>query len=311
MADTARQYKFQLGVESVYADGGSSFTDLPVAYTGIPELDLKKFEVPVYNGSLAQQKTYYSPQVYTVPLSFYLKGSGTAGTAPELDKVFRAAGLQATNTPVTSQTYKPRDTGHESFGAKVNLNGVEYALSGARITKLSIPMKGGEPVTVTGELKGLYNAPTGVAYSAPTFADVLIAPPVCYSSALTIAGTSYVIPEFTINLEYDFDVIPSINAANNGIAEIAFSGRKYGGEFLVQRAAGNDIEFWTALTASTELAVLQTSFGSAGNKVDFDFANMQLTSVKPEYAYNQQFSRVQFQMNYNATAASEFQLKFT
>lgn len=311
MADTARQYKFSMGVEAAYADGGSSFTDIPIAYTGIPDLETKRFDVPVYNGSLAQQKAYFSPQIYTVPLSFYLKGSGTAGTAPELDKIFRAAGLQATNTPATSQTYKPRDTGHESFGFKVNLNGVDYAGAGARITKLSIPMKGGEPVLCTGEIKGLYVAPAVAAYSAPTFADVAVTPPICYSSALTIAGTSYVIPEFTIDLEYDFNVVPSINASNNGIAEIAYSGRKYGGSFLVQRTTANDIEFWTALTASTELAVLQTSFGSTGNKVDFDFANMQLTEVKPEYAYDQQFYRCKFQMNYNATLASEFQLKFT
>lgn len=311
MASSENQYKMSIGMESSYGNGGASFTDFPNFKEGIPEDALDKFDLPIVGGSLAQQKTYYTCKTIDVPLSFYLKGASGAGTVPELSKILRMAGMSITTSASTSNTWSPRSTGFESAGVTVNLAGVEWLLIGARVTELTIPLKGGEKVLVTGKMRGINGGQTANAYSDPTFADVAIFPPTVSSMTMTVGGNTHVIPELTLKLINTSFTIPDINGANSGISEITVDGtRQWGFDFLVQRDANCDLEFRTALLASTELAFASGGFGSAGgNKWDFDFANGQLTKVTPVYQFGRQYLKCEGQINYNATLASEFSMK--
>jgi hypothetical protein len=311
MADSSLQYKFEIGMESTYGDGGASFTAIPNANTGRPVPGLKTFQNPSYNGSLGRSKEYVTLSTFSVPINIFLKGSGTAGTTPELTKLLRIMGLQHTNTPATSDAYKVRDTGHESAGIKVNLAGKQYLLTGARMLDGKITLQGGDRATLTGNVVGLNGGVTAVAYSAPSFTDSAIVPAVVTNMALTINGNTHVIKDMTIDLSMTQDEIPSINAANTtGIEEIAIGPRLYGVEFLARIDSNNDLEFWTALSASSEWAVASTGFGSAGNLIDFDFSNMQIMNIVPEEFANQLWYKVTANINYHATAANEFQMAF-
>jgi hypothetical protein len=251
-----------------------------------------------------------------MPVKFYLKGTTaakfTAGTASDLGKLFRCFGLEQTLSANTSQTWKVRDSGHESGTFTVNLNGKQYVVSGARGEELKINLEAGKPVICEGNIRGLYATPTLVAYSAPTFGDETVVPQNVASMVMTInSATNLIIPRMSITIKNVGDFIEDINSAN-GIYRYEITGREYEVEGLAIRDASNDLEWDTNVTTPTIVSVASTGFGTAGgNKIDFDWSNFQFTESDPaEYKGNQAVAFKGF-INKHATAASEFQIKFT
>lgn len=303
------RYSTTVGMESTYNDGGSAFTSVPIFNTGIPKFLAEEEQIQNLTGSLGQSLSYVSLTAVEFPIEFYLKGNDTAGTAPDTDKIWRTFGLTPTNTPATSQTYKVRDSGHESSVFKINIDGVEYKVGGCRGGKLKLALKAGKRPVCSGTVRGLYNTPSVVSYVAPSSLDTSAAQQVV-SMALTVGGTSYSIPEFNLNLDNETVDLESINAANNGIESVEMAKRIFTGDFLVQRNTSNDVEFFTTMTGSTEVALASTGFGSA-NIVGISSSNMQFKDVQIENYKDKVYYRVKFSINYNATAASEFLLSFT
>jgi hypothetical protein len=220
--------------------------------------------------------------------------------------------LQETLTGATSQTYKVRDSAHESFNFAVNLNGIQYVVAGTRGEQLKINLEAGKPTICEGNVRGLYAAPTAVAYSAPAFGDDAVVPQNVASMAMTINAATHVIPKMAITIKNVGDFIEDINSGNDGIYRYELTGREYEVEGVALRDASNDLEWWSQLTTPTIVAVASTGYGaSGGNKIDIDFANFQFTSVEPtEYKGNQAYN-FKGAINLHATAASEFQIKIT
>lgn len=308
-----RNLSLTVGIETAYGDGGATPTAVPVFNEAMPSFDHDKIENPVYGGSLGRNKFFLGKSVGSASLKFFLKGAGTAGTAPEIGKLIRLAGLQETISAGVSVTYAPRNTSHESGTLTFNLDGVEYAMKGVRAEKLTIPLEAGQPVRAELSVKGLYNAPTAASLSAPTFADSAVVPPICAGMALTIGGGTFVLPKFTLELANVLNVAESVNgvAAARGIQEIRVVGREYGGSFTVEVDTVNDVEFWTSLTGATELAVASTGFGAAGNLIKVSTSVLQIEDVKPGALNGTRVYEVKYRINKHATAASEFQLSFT
>lgn len=311
MANGLKQNQLsQVGIETAYNDGGSSFTHVPCHVGAMPEFAPPVLEQPVYRGSLARNSVIMQGATIKVPVKFYLKGSGTAGTAPEIGKLLRMMGMSQTTVSVTSVTYKPRDTGHESGGFKHNLDGVQYLLTGARIGTGKLTFEAKKPAMFEGDIDGLYNAPTFVSLDAPSYADVLIVPPIIQSMALTIGGSTYIIPSLEIMINNGQNEFEDVNAGNLGIGSIEISeNRDWKVKFKVRRNNGNDIEFYTALNAGTELAVTSTGFGSAGNKMAIVINKMQLTKVSPVDEKGMLYYDCEANINYDGT--TEFSLAFT
>lgn len=316
MADSERLYKATVDIETSYGTGAGAPTPIPLTNDSFPELEYDEIAFPDYSSSLGRSTSYVGAKKWNLPVKFYLKGTGstefTAGTACELGKLLRAFGLEQTLSAATSQTWKVRDSSFESVTMVINLNGTAYTVTGGRGEELRIPLRPGRPVLCEGRIKGRYNAPSSVAYSAPTFQDVLIVPPSVSSLALTINSQTHIIPECDVIIKNAADFLENVNASNDGIESYDITGREYGMEFLAVRDSNNDLEFWTHLVTPTIVAVASTGYGtSGGNKWDFDFTNFQITSVKPEYYKGVQAYRVVGAVNKHATAASEFQLKLT
>jgi hypothetical protein len=310
MADSSKLFRFSIDIESSFGAGGSSWTDLPVSIISRPKAVGEEYSLPVVTASLGMQPKYYVKKYWEMEVGFYLKGSGTAGTAPEFDKLMRICGLAPVPVALTSQSYKVMDSAFESGSIKVNLNGLQYLINGAKVYELSIPMKGGSVVLCTAKIRGLYAEPTAVAWGASTITDTT-KPLLCTTSVLTLDGTSYVMPEFNLKFATNVDELLSVNASSaTGVDEITSVDRSITGDFMVVRAAGNDTEFWTKLTGSTVLAMLQTGWGVPGNKVDIDMANLQLTDLEPIEIGGREGYKGTFQVNSHATADSEFRIKF-
>ena len=308
-----RNHGFKVGVETVYGDGGATPTFLPIFYEDArPTMDIQKFENPVYSGSLGRSKMWFGRKFYNMPFKFYLKGSGTAGTAPEIGKLFRGAGLQETIVAVTSVTYSPRDTGFESINCDVNLDGTQYSIAGTRIESLKINLEAGNPPLCEGTLKGIFLAPTVVSFPVVSFADAAVTPPVAEGMAITIGGGTFVLRKFSVELKQILGVRDSINAVagSGGVKQIDIIGREWGGTFTVEVDTANDVEFYTNLMAATEMAVASTGFGSTGNKIKISTSTLQLEDIKPAADQGMTTYDVTFRINKHATPASEFSLQF-
>jgi hypothetical protein len=305
-----RNHKVSIAVEVAYGDGGTGHADIPVFYTeAIPTVEMDRLENVLYSGSIGRTKFYAGRTTYSLPLKFYLKGSGTAGTAAEVSQVFEGAGLDITDGASTV-TYVPMEASHPSVGILVNLDGIQYWLKGARAEDLKITFEAGKKAICEANFKGLFVAPTAVAFAAPTFANASILPPTTQSMALTINSKTHVISKFVLDLKNVLVPKDNINAANYGIASLEIVGREFGGNFIVEVDADNDLEYWTALMASTEVAIASTGIGAAGNLISIATSTMQIEDVKPVDVNGIRCYDVAYRINAHATPASELVITF-
>lgn len=300
----------QVGMESSYGDGGSSFTDMPIHVGAFPDFSPPVIEQPIYRASRARNKIIVGGGTVKVPIKFYLKGSGAAGTAPEIGKILRAAIMSETVSAATSVTYKPRDSSEESIGMKHNLSGVEHYLKGARISNFKMTFKAKEPALFEGDVMGLYTEPSLVALPTPSYTDLAIVPPIIASMALTVGGTSYVVPSFELDCNNNVNEFESVNAGNLGINSLEVSDlRDWKFKLRVRRNTSNDVEFYTALTAGTEIALASTGFGTAGNKIAVNANKIQFTKITPVDEKGMIYYDCEGNINYDSSV--EFSLVFT
>ena len=307
MATLAGPHKCTIDLESTYGTGAGSPTAIPVFADGIPELKNGWSEAE-YSVSRFRLPAVMNMQYWETTLRAYLKGANHATNATELTKLIQICGFSKTSG-TNIFTYAPVNSSFPSGTIAINSNGVLYTITGAR-GGLSIKCKAGTPVEIEAKIRGLYNAMTTSSYSAPSFADVAVQPPMFASCGLTIGGATFVLPEINFELGGFPEVIEDGNAASStGIGAMEITGGDWGGSFIVQRDTNNDIEFWTYMIASTEKAIASSNgFGGAGNGFKFTVGNIQIESVKEIKRNNLIYYDVKFRINYNATLASMFSL---
>lgn len=136
----------------------------------------------------------------TFETEFY--GSGTAGTAARYGDLLEACSMTETVVGGTSVTYKPNSLGTTAKSVTIyaNFDGRLHKLTGA-VGNVELVLKAGEPARLRWTFRGLYNAPTDTALSAPTFETNVNAPPKVLASSFTFnAVSSLVVQQVTINL---------------------------------------------------------------------------------------------------------------
>lgn len=117
------------------------------------------------------QETYHTGPYVQVSFKVELAGSGTAGVAPAYGPILRACGMSETvdPTPVTGKTtYAPVSANEESGTIYVNIDGINWAVVGARGTwKLSIDP--GKIPHLEFTFLGLRTTPTDTSLPTPDF----------------------------------------------------------------------------------------------------------------------------------------------
>src|SRR6185436_20184822 len=175
----------------------------------------------------------------------------------------------------------PVNTAHPSVKMTVNVNGVDWVVTGGRGSRLTIPFIAGKRVFSEGEMLGRYNRPTVVAYAAPTFADAAINAPRVQQMGLVINGNTHIVPQVNLVMENEADPLMNVNAANDGVESIDIIGRKWRIEIPVIRDGNNDVEWFPLWENGTEFAITSTGFGTAGgNRIQFDCAAVQISEIK-------------------------------
>ena len=303
----ARFHKATIDLETVYGTGNGAPTPIPLFGDALPKPKYSLIEAEIQRG-MGRSPAYIQSVTNSIAAKFRLKGSGTAGTACELDKLIQIAGFSSTDNGTTSEIYSPLNSAWPSATVTINLDGIDWALKGCRIASLKIPLKAGELCVCEADIQGLWVAPSAAAYSAPTFTNAAVVPAVVQSLAITINSQTHVISEITFDLVNEMLAVPDVNAANYGVSEIAIVGRNWGGTMKVKRDDNNDLEWLTDLFASSEVAVASTGFGPAGNRMQFSTSSFQIVDLQPVNVNGMWFWDATFRINVNATPASEFSL---
>lgn len=214
-----------------------------------------------------------------VSFAVELKGSGAAGTAPEIGPLLRACNFTETVTPATKVDYDPNSA--NSTGESVTIyfyrHNLRHKVSGCRGT-FGFELKAGEYGTVKFDFTGLYqgpvdqNIPVGPVYNATAPARFL-------SAAFTIDGYAAIIE----NLKFDIgNEISRRNSANavTGILEYYIKSRSVKGEFDPEAVALSEKDFWALWANSTRVALSATAGTAAGNKCLITGPRVQLDMLK-------------------------------
>ncbi len=198
-----------------------------------------------------------------------LKGSGTAGTAPEFDAVLKSLGLDVTNAPATSDTYAPVSTfsgaGNPggSYSCSLLVDGFRYAGKNGFCTAT---MAGdiGQPGFLEVTYTGGYVAPAADALEAVSGYDTTI-PPAFMGGTFAIGGaTPTGINAFSLDFGGNVVLIEDVNDAH-GIAGARLTDRTVTGTVSVEMLiARDDFALWAAGT--TGAITTGVIGGTAGNR---------------------------------------------
>ena len=129
---------------------------------------LKMVERPALRANIGKLKSIYAGSMTGLAITCEMKGSGAAGTAPEIAPLLRACGCSETIVGGTSVTYKPISTGHESATLYLYQDGTRIKITGCRGSAQFTIAAGGKPM-VTFQMTGhTYERGTASAGAAST-----------------------------------------------------------------------------------------------------------------------------------------------
>jgi len=239
---------------------------------------LKMIERPSIRPSFAALRHVYAGRLVSINAKCEVKGSGAAGTAPEIGQLLRACGLGEAVSASTSVTYEPVSTSLESVTCYVYEDGKRIVVTGCR-GSAAFEMTAAGIIIVTFTLTGHVAAQTDVALPTPTLDSTVPAPIV--SGSFTIDSYSAVISSFSFDLSNSLAMPESINGAD-GYDEITITARDVNGSIdpLDELVATED--YLGNFTGGSAMALSIGSIGGiAGNIINIDMPAVSYRDASP------------------------------
>jgi len=238
---------------------------------------------------------------WTIEVVVDLKGSGTAGTAPEYGPLFLACRTLETVVAGTSVTYNPSTATEKSITVYGYKEGQLFKATGA-VGSFTIANDRGAAPQATFTLQAAYIAPAASAVPAGAVFDAT-APVVASSSDIISDGTTIRTTSFSID-------------AGNDVQEHRTTSNH---EFTVANRAptitfnkdsiGTSAE-WTALHSGTAASISAATGATAGNILTITAPNGKRTSV----AHAERAERDTLDVAYNlfeTNSDDQYAVKFT
>ncbi len=188
---------------------------------------LRMNERPAVRPSLGALQHVYGGRLLAVTFDVEVKGSGTAGAAPEIGALLRACALGETIVAITSVTYAPVSTAHESITLYLYEDGKLIKVTGAR-GEVAFTLEAGNKVMANFSFKGHVSAQTDVSLPTPSFDSTA---PVPYTGgSFAIDSFAGVIGSLSFALGNTVSTPPSVNGSD-GYGEVTITGRDVTGSF--------------------------------------------------------------------------------
>jgi hypothetical protein len=212
---------------------------------------------------LGKLQAIYGGQLKRITFEGEVKGSGTAGTAPEIGPLLEACGLEETVVASTSVTYNPENGTHESCTIYWYEGGRKlHILTGCRGT-MSLRIQAGGLVLASFEFVGHYTQATDQSQPTPTYNTT--APRAAIGMAVAINGVTAITAqslEWTLN--NTISMRESLSAAD-GYAEILLGDRDIRGVLTLESELDSALDLDALQIAGTKFATTSGTLGSAGN----------------------------------------------
>lgn len=212
--------------------------------------------------SLAPLKPIYGGRLAELTFDVELKGSGTAGTAPELGVLLRGCGMGETIVASTSVTYAPVSTGFESLTFYLYQDGIRTVVTGAR-GNITGAVEAGNTGKLSFTFTGHVADPTDTAIPAPSYSSAV--PSVAVGINFTVGGYAAAINSFTFDLTNEIVTPNSISEAD-GYGEIRIGKRAVKGSIDPEAQLVATKDFISEWSGGTSSALAANSIGgTAGN----------------------------------------------
>lgn len=245
-----------------------------------------------------------------------LKGSGTAGTAPEFRDAIMSAGLSETIVGGTSVTYKlAAPESYYTYGMLCPGLGaagedILFRIAGCQ-ANLKLTFKAGGLLMANIAAKGVWVAPSDTtALAVPTW-DTSI-PYAFLGAGATFQGTSGLAFEtFDMDLGNNIDVRPNANSAS-GCLTAQIGARRLTGSVDFEQEKIATFDLYTKIGANTTGAFAMTPVGVAGNLTALAMPKFAFTGVDQGVRANALLSTAKYEA-YRSTNAGldSFSLIFT
>ena len=221
-----------------------------------------------------------------VTIECELKGSGTAGTAPDWGPLMKACRMVETVVGGTSVTYLPSTATEESATIYVYIDGVLWKLLGA-VGTCAITANPGELPKATFTMSAPYAAPVATAVPAGAAFDTSV-PHVVSTTDVVSDGVSINVGAFAIDLGNDVQEHKVIGSHEFVVANRAPT-------LTITKDSVSTAAEWTAVHAGTNAALSGAFNGGAGNIVTISAPVGRRQSV----AYGERAERFTQEVVYN------------
>jgi len=219
----------------------------------------------IIKNTLGKARHLFGGTLASLSFDVELKGSGSAGTAPEFDELLRACAVSATVVAGTSVTYNAH-----SDSATMEYLTIHYYQDGKRkvlqnaVGEVSLNADVGAPGMLSFTFYGHEGTETDTAMITPTYDSTEPSPYI--NAAFSVGGYAAAIGKLTLGLGNQVVTPPSVSAAN-GYGQIRITGRDVAGSFDPEDTLLATHDFVSEWKGGSVLALDSGVVGStAGNR---------------------------------------------
>ena len=251
------------GVDAAPTAGSNAVMVMNVAFDNKP---LRMVQRPAIRGFLAELQRVFAGQLGKIKFDVEIKGSGAAGTAPELDPLLRACGLSQTINAGVSVVYQPRSSGFESTTVYWYEGGrKQHKLTGC-VGNMKLKCDTGGLPVLSFELTGHVANPTDQTQPVPTFNTHVPAPAINISAFALGAISAINVRKLELDLGWKVITPPALAAAD-GYGNIQLVSRFPNGVLEMDAELASVIDLDSQLSSGAVWTLTAGTFGAvAGNK---------------------------------------------
>lgn len=201
-------------------------------------------------------------KTFNIKFKVELKGSGAAGTAPEIDPLLRACGLDDTIVAATSVEYTPISENFEMVTIYFYWDGLLHKLLDARGT-FNLDLSVGAYGVLDFDMTGVYATPTDIPLVTGSYNQTL--PPVFLNAGLSLGGYSPIFTKLQLSMGNKITQRKDANSST-GLIGVEITGREPSGSIDPEAVTIATKDFWSAWENGTKEALTCVAGSAAGNK---------------------------------------------
>lgn len=268
------------------------------------EPNISMFERKLMDVSYSNFKQIPGTRLAQISFKAENKGSGTAGTAPALGKLFKACGFGETIVAVTSATYAPVSAlaSVPTLTVAIYQDGVRKQIKGAR-GNVQYSAKDGEPGLFEFTFIGVYDAVTDQTLLTPSGVETTV-PVALLTAQFAVAVFSAFVSKIDFNMGNQLTPRSDINTAAGYISTL-LTGRAPKGTFDPELELVAAHDWYGRWLAGTTGVLTWRHTGTAGNICVFNVPVCQYIKVSDGDRDGIALAPVEFLMARNAAAGND------